>query len=312
MGAFLKGMFGGAAKVEEPQLVADTQGAADHDENEVSRVEIKTLAKEVEQSNVSADRPPDFLDNIYPPIPAPRTFSAAEVWERSNVSEFEQENVERAQQLLNGLPPQASDPVKRQIVEVAFKAFEVSIDDIVSAASNEVAALRDYIADANARAERFGAMSEERIAELEAEIERIRVTILDADEEREQLVGSALELIDEVEPVLKFFGDGGGGAALASFDDAEDTVVAGSHAPAPHIDNHPPADSDHHMAGSHVDHRVAAFQPVASLAPASDSEAVRESFRAAENLDDVQELSDDDHESLSPGDELDDSVEQIG
>ncbi len=210
MGGFFNGMFGGGTKAEVPQLAADGQQQfVDNNDIEDAIGEMHAVADEP-KSEVMVKRPPDFLDNIYPPIPARREFSATEVWQRSGVGEDEQENVERAQQLLGGLPHETPDVVKRQIVEAAFKAFEVSIEDIVAAASHQIHALRDYIADANERAERFKSVSEERIAELEAEIERIRGTIIDKDDEREQLIGSAMEVIEDVEPVLHFFGDEGG------------------------------------------------------------------------------------------------------
>lgn len=204
-----KGLFGGGAAAGAPRLAADAAQAIANDEN---HDELRADGREAVAQNVDAKvkRPPDFLDKLYPPVPEPREFSAAEVWERSQVSDDEQQYVARAQQLLGGLPEDTPDAVKQQIVEAAFKAFDVSIEDIVSAATHEVQALRDYIADANARAERFKAVSEERIGELEAEIKRIRGTIGDVDSERVKLIGSASEVIEKIEPVLYFFGDTGG------------------------------------------------------------------------------------------------------
>lgn len=251
MSGFFTGIFGGATDEEKVARLA-AEAEASHDivelgDKERPRAHLLGAGDDDLRSEVGASRPPDFLENIYPSIPQPREFAATEVWERSDVSDVEQENVERAQQLLGGLPPETPDAVKRQIVAAAFKAFDVSIEDIVSAASNEIGALRDYIADANDRAERFKSVSEERIGELEAEIERIQSTMRDAEEEREQLVGSALELIEEVEPVLKFFGNERGAATSGTLppsvaipvdathldsdvlDDVDVTAVATSH-----------------------------------------------------------------------------------
>lgn len=208
MSGFLKAFFGGTSN-EPARLPAEVQAShdvVDHDDEQDVAASVRT-ADDKPQDPFRLNRPAAFVDDIYPPIPEPREFSTTEVWRRGEVTENEQEAVERAQQLLEGLPPETSRAVKRQIVDAAFNAFEVSIEDIVSAARHETEALRDYITDANERAERFKTVSEERIVDLQVEIERIRGTIRDAEDERAQLIGCALEVIENVEPVIKFFGD---------------------------------------------------------------------------------------------------------
>ncbi|MBT8494400.1 MAG: hypothetical protein KJO07_15195 [Deltaproteobacteria bacterium] len=222
MSGFLKGIFGAkeedqqvlgaelGASDEMEQLQADVQGtvdtkldpsmlddgesieAKDHAEQHATAPEPNADVHEAEESGVPFERKGEF--------------SAERVWTEAGVTDEEQATVHRAQSLLAELPSSTPDAVKRQIVEAALKAFDISISDIVVGASSKVQALNSYIEESNDDNERFIGVSEARIEALEAEIAVIRETMKASEEERDRLVGSATEVIDQIQPVLDFFG----------------------------------------------------------------------------------------------------------
>ncbi len=220
MSGFFKGIFGGSEEElqQEAQMVpteeleshklseedmmepleADVRGTIDTDMPDSEQ----TLSRKAEMDEnpdlgIWARRPVDPVEH--------REFTSEGVWNAYEVSTRDQETVEKAQHLLGSLPESTPNAVKRQIVEASLKAFEVSIDEIIAGASDEITSLRRYIEKETETAESFTMDGETRIATLEAEIADIRATISDAKDQRERLVGAANEVIEHVQPVLDFF-----------------------------------------------------------------------------------------------------------
>lgn len=141
------------------------------------------------------------------------TFHTLSILDARGVAPEERDRVAKAQQLLRALPQETPAAVKREIVEAALKAFGVSIEDIVSAARHEVDVLTGYIREGEMTIKQLEAQSNQRIAELERQIDAIRQELVKAEQEQESLDLQARKVMDEVEPVLRFFGGAPASAA---------------------------------------------------------------------------------------------------
>lgn len=136
---------------------------------------------------------------------APR-FDAVAVLEAAQVDAKQRERVERTLELLAALPSDASPELRKSIVEASLKAFDISIKAIVEAASNELAAFEGFVEHGHRQLEALKQESLARIAELEAEIARIRKHLEVATADQAALDAATLLAADRVRPVLDFFG----------------------------------------------------------------------------------------------------------
>lgn len=215
MSGFFKGIFGEKDEAEQSAEAVMANAELEtrtHDEQELGdfHADVRgTIDTEVE----AAAEPEPVVEPEPTPtvaeaagVPHLTEFDAERVWNQAGVGTHDQSTVRKAQHLLGSLPGSTPDEVKRQIVEASLQAFDVSIAEIIASASGEIDALRDYISETNESAEHFSSTSESRIEELEAEIAAIRASMQDSDSERERLVAAATGVINEVEPVLGFFG----------------------------------------------------------------------------------------------------------
>jgi hypothetical protein len=145
-----------------------------------------------------------------PPSAAPKapSFETVAVLDARGISLDERDRVGKAQELLRSLPPDTPADVKRPIVEAALKAFGVSVNDIASAARHQIEALNGYLRDGESQMEQLEAAANQRIAELERHIAIIRQEVEKAREQQDQLAKQAKGVIDEVDPVLRFFSHG--------------------------------------------------------------------------------------------------------
>jgi len=136
------------------------------------------------------------------------TFDAVAVLEAAGVSAEERKHVTRAQELLGSLPPDTPAKVERKIVEAAFRAFDVPLEDILSAAHREIETFEEFIEAGKQHARDAHERGEDRIAELEAAIARIRANLERVDEEQRILQQAATEEIGQVRPIVDFFEKG--------------------------------------------------------------------------------------------------------
>src|SRR5689334_1011618 len=75
----------------------------------------------------------------------PDTKVFQQVYRAAEITEVEQERVEKALVLLQSLPTEASKETKKQIVEASMKAFGVPIDEIIETGVAEIQALDAFI-----------------------------------------------------------------------------------------------------------------------------------------------------------------------
>jgi hypothetical protein len=112
-----------------------------------------------------------------PPVIAGATPDAAvfaKVYRAADISEAEQERVEKTLNLLQSLPAETPREVKKQIVEASLKAFGIPVDQIIQAGAQEIQALDAYIKHGEQHTQEVLADASARVAKLEAEIGEVR------------------------------------------------------------------------------------------------------------------------------------------
>ncbi len=129
-----------------------------------------------------------------------------QVYQAAGMDATAQEQVSKAQELLRSLPADAPAPVKKQIVEAALKAFGVPTARIIEAAVAEIHALEAFIRAGQAEVQKTVDAGNRRVAELEAEIARMREAMQQAAAEQEARARAANGEKLNVQPVLEFFG----------------------------------------------------------------------------------------------------------
>lgn len=147
------------------------------------------------------------LKGDIPPPPEPGGgLDFAAVYRAAGISSEAQDRVDKAMTLLNDLPADAPQGVKRQIVEAALKAFGYPVEQIVQAGETEIRALEAFIELGERNTQKIAAESEARVEALTAEIAQIKQTM-------EQKLGAQRRLSehcnaqrDRVREVLTFFG----------------------------------------------------------------------------------------------------------
>jgi hypothetical protein len=150
-----------------------------------------------------------------PPPPPPRAPSDADepgpsvdfvaVLEAAGVDADQRSRVVKAQELLRTLPADAPAAVKRGIVEAAFRAFDIPTQKIVTAASNEIDALKAFIRASEERMQQILADGAKQIADLERKITEVKQAMARSVAEQESNIDATQAELLEVEPVLRFF-----------------------------------------------------------------------------------------------------------
>ena len=130
----------------------------------------------------------------------------AQVFEAASIKADERGRVDKARELLRSLPGDTPQPVKKQIVEAALKAFGVATDKIIEAAVAEIQALESLIQKGQAEAQGVVADGNKRIAELEKQIAEVRTVMQQAaaDQEARTRLANGEKL--GIQQVLEFFG----------------------------------------------------------------------------------------------------------
>lgn len=134
------------------------------------------------------------------------TVDFAQVFEAAGVDAAERDRVGKARELLRSLPGETPAPVKKQIVEASLRAFGVPTDKIIEAACEELQALEGFIRTGQADTQKILADGTQRIAELEAEIGRVKQLMQQTVAEQETRTRAANAEKLTVQEVLEFFG----------------------------------------------------------------------------------------------------------
>ncbi len=138
----------------------------------------------------------------------------AAVYAAAGIDAEEQAQVTKAAELLQALPA-GSDPA-RQIVEASLKAFGVPVDRIIGAGDKEIRALDAYVAAGAGDTRKVLADSQQRIAQFEQEIQRIKQVMDQRVAEQQAVERACTDGKLAVARVLEFFGHAPAAAAKAA------------------------------------------------------------------------------------------------
>src|SRR5581483_9392568 len=124
----------------------------------------------------------------------------------ASIDDEEQQRLEKAASLLRSLPAATEPAVKKQIVEASLQAYGVPIDKSIEAGVQEIQALEAYIRSGGADTQKLLAESQQRIAEFEAEIQRIKQVMDQRVQEQQAVVQACNGKKLDIQHVLEFFG----------------------------------------------------------------------------------------------------------
>ncbi|WP_437809399.1 hypothetical protein [Sorangium sp. So ce1078] len=123
----------------------------------------------------------------------------------AGVTPEQRSKVFKAQELLKTLPSDTPASLKRDIVEAAFKAFDVPTQEIVAAASKQIEALRAFTRTGEEHTQRVLAEGNQQIKLLESKIAGVKASMDREVAAQAVRARSTLDQINEVQPVLQFF-----------------------------------------------------------------------------------------------------------
>jgi hypothetical protein len=130
----------------------------------------------------------------------------AQVYRSAEISDAEQERVEKALNLVQTLPVETPREVKKQIVEASMKAFGIPVDAIIEAGVQEIQALDAYIKHGEQHTQEVLSGAVARVQKLEAEIAEIRGLMeLQVSTQQGLTRASNAEKL-RVQAMLEFFG----------------------------------------------------------------------------------------------------------
>ena len=140
-----------------------------------------------------------------PPAPAGEV-DFGSVYEAAGITAEEHERVSRTLELLNSLPPDTDDTVKRQIVMASLRAFGVPIEKIIESGAEQLQALEAYIRGGARDTEQVTAQWEKDIHSLEEQIALLRKAMQQRVDEQHKVMRACNAKKLEVQKVLEFFG----------------------------------------------------------------------------------------------------------
>ena len=149
------------------------------------------------------------LEGEVPMVTAGRHLDAAileKVYQAAKISPEEQERVKKAQALVDSLPAETPQDVKRQIVEASLKAFQIPLEDIVEGAVEQIQALEAYIQHGARHTQSVLGDAQKRIEKLQAEILEIKKLMELQVSTQQGLARSCNDEKVKVQKVLEFFG----------------------------------------------------------------------------------------------------------
>jgi hypothetical protein len=153
--------------------------------------------------------PPVQLQGEVPRVPAgavPDARVYPEVYRAANISNEEQERVEKVLALLQSLPTETAKDVRRQIVEASLKAFGIPIDQIIETSAQEIQALEAYIVHGERHTQSVLQDATAQIDKLSARIGEIKKLMEMQVKTQQAVEHSANEQKLRVQAVLEFFG----------------------------------------------------------------------------------------------------------
>jgi len=181
-------------------------------------------APDADAAAAGAAPPAEFVKE--PPAAPGGKVDFPAVYEAAGIGAEEQARVAKAAELLHVLP--AGSEAGKQIVEASLKAFGVPVDKIIDAGGKEIGALDAYVAAGAADTKKVLAESQQRIAQYEQEIQRIRQVMDERVAEQQGVERACNDGKLEVARVLEFFGHapaaGAAGAAPKPVDPSERSV----------------------------------------------------------------------------------------
>ncbi len=156
------------------------------------------------------DAPPSVrLPGKVPQVPAGATFGTkvfTGVYSAANISAEEQGRVDKAAALLGSLPNEASQAVKRQIVEASLAAFGIPVDEIIEAGVQQIQALEAYIQHGERHTQNVLGDARARTEKLANEINEIKKLMELQLTSQQDLVRATNQQKLRVQGVLEFFG----------------------------------------------------------------------------------------------------------
>lgn len=132
-------------------------------------------------------------------------FDALVVLEAATVGAEQRARVERMLELLSAMPAETPVSIRKGIVEASFKAFGISVDAILEAATAELGAFTAFMAAGHRQLDELQKQACERIAQLEADIAKIQRSLDVASSDQTALDQAAIAASERVRPVLAFF-----------------------------------------------------------------------------------------------------------
>ncbi len=130
----------------------------------------------------------------------------AQVYRSAEISDAEQERVEKALTLVQSLPAETPREIKKQIVEASMKAFGIPVDEIIEAGVQEIQALDAFIQHGEQHTADVLLDARARVQKLEAEIAEVRRLMELQVNTQQGLTRASNEQKLRVQAVLEFFG----------------------------------------------------------------------------------------------------------
>ena len=161
---------------------------------------------ELIQRAAAAEQLPQVFASTPPPAATGGQVPFEDVFEAAGIGTEERERVTRTLDLLNSLPPETDENVKKQIVMASLRAFGVPIEHIIEASAEELQALEAYIRAGATDVEKVTMEAEQRISDLEREIADLRSLMQKRVAEQNSVVKACNAKKLEIQKVLEFFG----------------------------------------------------------------------------------------------------------
>jgi hypothetical protein len=189
-------------------FVVNEDGTADPSPPEpVSADDLIAKYAKPQPSAAPPEPPPVAFAGELPKPPAPGgSIDFLGVYRAANISQEEQDRVEKARSLLSTLPKETPKEVKKQIVEASLKAFGVPVDKIIEAGAQEIQALEAYIRHGEMQTQSLLGESTTRIEQLSQEIVQIKKIMEDQVASQQSLTRASNDEKLRVQEVLEFFG----------------------------------------------------------------------------------------------------------
>lgn len=191
--------------VQDPQQGGGTYDAvpaadADADADAIRRAAGGT------SSTPNASSPQPVVFSTPPPAAPGGAVDFEQVYEAAGIDQNERERVTRTLELLNSLPANTDETVRKQIVMASLRAFGVPIEQIIEAGAQELQALEAYIRTGAADTAKLTEEADQRIKQYEEEIVKLRRIMQERVDEQNGVVQRCNAQKLEVQKVLEFFG----------------------------------------------------------------------------------------------------------